>query len=205
MARFYIMVFKQHNLLAKINIMKNTILFVALAGMMASCGSNSQQQAAIEARQVDSMKNVMAQKQIMDSMNAVVAARPVMLNNEQQMVSSGGSVSHEHHSRSVNHNNGTTRTETNTTSNNTATTVAPAPATAPAPAPAPVAAPVKQRKGIGPVAGGAIIGAGAGAITGALVDKNKGAGALIGGVLGAGAGAGAGALIKKHQKNKDGE
>ena len=51
---------------------------------------------------------------------------------------------------------------------------------------------------------GAVIGAGAGILTGVIADKkNRGAGAVIGGVSGAAVGAGAGALIdsKKKQSN----
>jgi uncharacterized lipoprotein NlpE involved in copper resistance len=49
---------------------------------------------------------------------------------------------------------------------------------------------------------GAVIGAGVGAITGALVDKNHGAGALIGGVAGAGLGYGTGAVIDNKKKKQ---
>lgn len=50
---------------------------------------------------------------------------------------------------------------------------------------------------------GALIGAGAGALTGALVTKkNRGVGALIGGVAGAGAGFGVGKIIENKQKKK---
>lgn len=51
---------------------------------------------------------------------------------------------------------------------------------------------------------GALIGAGAGAITGALVTKhNKGVGALIGGVAGGAAGYGVGKIVeKKKEKNQ---
>ena len=49
---------------------------------------------------------------------------------------------------------------------------------------------------------GAIIGAGAGAITGALVTKkNKGVGALIGGVAGGAAGYGVGKIIQNKKEN----
>ncbi|GGD82417.1 hypothetical protein GCM10011514_53100 [Emticicia aquatilis] len=61
----------------------------------------------------------------------------------------------------------------------------------------------KKKKKMGNVAKGAIIGAGVGAITGAVVSKKKGQGAIVGGVLGAGAGAGVGAVIDKKQKQKD--
>lgn len=61
----------------------------------------------------------------------------------------------------------------------------------------------KKKKKMGNVAKGAIIGAGVGAITGAVVSKKKGQGAIVGGVLGAGAGAGVGAVINKKQKQKE--
>lgn len=60
----------------------------------------------------------------------------------------------------------------------------------------------KKKKKMGNVAKGAIIGAGVGAITGAVVSKKKGQGAIIGGVLGAGAGAGVGAVINKKNQKK---
>ena len=47
---------------------------------------------------------------------------------------------------------------------------------------------------------GAVIGAGVGAITGALVDKKHGEGAIIGGLAGAGLGAGTGAIIDGKKK-----
>jgi hypothetical protein len=47
---------------------------------------------------------------------------------------------------------------------------------------------VQQKKGMSSAAKGAIIGAGAGAVTGILVDKKDGRGAVIGGVVGAGTG-----------------
>lgn len=59
------------------------------------------------------------------------------------------------------------------------------------------------KKKMGNVAKGAIIGAGVGAVTGAVVSKKKGQGAIIGGVVGAGAGAGVGAVIDKKQKQKE--
>ncbi len=61
----------------------------------------------------------------------------------------------------------------------------------------------KKKKKMGNVAKGAIIGAGVGAITGAVVSKKKGQGAVVGGVLGAGAGAGVGAIINKKQQEKE--
>ena len=60
----------------------------------------------------------------------------------------------------------------------------------------------KKKKKMGNVAKGAIIGAGVGAVTGAVVSKKKGQGAIVGGVLGAGAGAGVGAVIDKKTEAK---
>ena len=48
---------------------------------------------------------------------------------------------------------------------------------------------------------GAVIGAGVGAVTGALVDKKHGEGAIIGGLAGAGLGAGTGAILDDKKKN----
>lgn len=50
---------------------------------------------------------------------------------------------------------------------------------------------------------GALIGAGAGAITGAAVSKKKGKGAIVGGIIGAGAGAITGKVIDKKKENDD--
>lgn len=62
-----------------------------------------------------------------------------------------------------------------------------------------------ERKKMSGAAKGALIGAGAGAITGAVVDKKKpGRGAVIGGLAGAGVGAGTGAIID-GKKKKDGK
>lgn len=61
------------------------------------------------------------------------------------------------------------------------------------------AAPAK--KGWSHTAKGAVVGAGAGAITGAIVNKDRLKGAAIGTVIGAGVGAGTGAIVD-HQKKK---
>lgn len=64
------------------------------------------------------------------------------------------------------------------------------------------AATVPKKKGLNGVATGALIGAGAGAITGAMVDGKKGEGAIVGGLIGAAAGAGTGAIIDAKKKKK---
>lgn len=65
------------------------------------------------------------------------------------------------------------------------------------------AAPAERRKkGWNHTAKGAVVGAGTGAITGALVNKKRGEGALVGTLIGAGVGAGTGALVDNSQKKK---
>lgn len=57
-----------------------------------------------------------------------------------------------------------------------------------------------RKKGWSKAAKGAVIGAGAGAITGAIISKNKGKGAIIGGVVGAAGGY----IIGRGKDKKDG-
>jgi len=62
---------------------------------------------------------------------------------------------------------------------------------------------VEKRKGWSGAAKGAVIGAGVGAISGAVIDKKKPAqGAVIGGLAGAGIGAGTGAILDDKKKKK---
>ena len=74
---------------------------------------------------------------------------------------------------------------TSATTNNNTTTTEPTP-----------------KKGWSSKAKGAVIGAGVGAITGAMIDKKKGEGAVVGGLLGAGAGLGVGAIIDGKKKKQ---
>jgi hypothetical protein len=57
-----------------------------------------------------------------------------------------------------------------------------------------------KKKGWSSTAKGAVIGAGVGAATGAIISKKKGQGAIIGGLAGAGIGAGTGAIIDGSKK-----
>ncbi len=57
-----------------------------------------------------------------------------------------------------------------------------------------------KKKGMSNAAKGALIGAGVGAATGAIVSEKKGTGAIIGGLAGAGVGAGSGAIIDSKKK-----
>jgi len=71
--------------------------------------------------------------------------------------------------------------------------------------PAAAATPAEQkRKGWSGAAKGAVIGAGAGAIGGAIINKkDRGTGAVIGGLAGAGLGAGTGAILDSEKKKKE--
>lgn len=57
-----------------------------------------------------------------------------------------------------------------------------------------------KKKGWSGTAKGAVIGAGVGAATGAIISKKKVQGAIIGGIAGAGVGAGTGAIIDGSKK-----
>lgn len=64
----------------------------------------------------------------------------------------------------------------------------------------PAAAVPAKKKGWSGAAKGAVIGAGVGAATGAIVSKKKVQGAIIGGLAGAGVGAGTGAILDDSSK-----
>ncbi|MRG45174.1 glycine zipper family protein [Chitinophaga sp. SYP-B3965] len=60
----------------------------------------------------------------------------------------------------------------------------------------------KKKKKWSHTAKGAVVGAGAGAITGAIVNKDRVKGAVIGTLIGAGAGAATGAIVDHKEKKK---
>ena len=63
--------------------------------------------------------------------------------------------------------------------------------------------PVKKKRRISRPVQGALIGAGVGAVSGAIINKsNRGKGAVIGGIIGAGVGAGTGIIIDNKEKKK---
>ncbi len=164
----------------------------AIACVMLSCNDNAEKQAQIDAQQrtMDSMKMEMVKKQTIDSMNAVAAQQQAVV----APVVEQRTVSTVHHT--VRHPSGTATTNSYTTNNTTNYGNAPA-ATAPAPE--------KKKKGWSAKATGTLVGAGVGAITGAMVDKKKGEGAVVGGLIGAAGGLGAGAIIDKKKKDKEKE
>lgn len=69
-------------------------------------------------------------------------------------------------------------------------------------APAPAVAQAPAKKKWSHTAKGALVGAGTGAITGAIVNKKRVEGALIGSVIGAGVGAGTGAIVDHTVKKR---
>jgi hypothetical protein len=156
--------------------MKQFISILAIAAVVViSCNSAAKNEAetlkAAQQHSLDSMKMEIAKQHVVDSMNnaAVVAE------------ASKPVVTHT-----------TQRTHTRTVyvnSNNQPATVTKEE----------TVIEEKKKKGWSAKAKGAVIGAGAGAITGAMVSDKKGKGAIIGGVLGAGAGLGVGAIVDKKQ------
>ena len=161
--------------------MKKIFLILAAGISLASCGNNSANQAQADSqRSVDSLKNEMVKQHIIDSMSAANMAQPQGAGTQEVGTTQSVEALGTHH-----HSGSTSTTTTNNTTTNNTTTTAATPAQ-------------KKKKGWSAKADGAIIGAGAGALTGAAVDnKNRGAGAVIGGVIGAAAGVGTGAVIDK--------
>ncbi|MBO9728754.1 MAG: hypothetical protein J7623_08960 [Chitinophaga sp.] len=152
-------------------------LLVALAAVVLfSCKSNADNAAAIES----------AKKATIDSMNNVSAIKQQVIDSMNHLKK------HPHHTQG---NEAVTPGYADAEMNN------PAPA---APAPAPAPAKKKGWKGWSHTAKGAVVGAGAGAITGAIVNKDHLKGAAIGTLIGAGVGAGTGAIVD-HKKKKQGQ
>jgi hypothetical protein len=154
--------------------MKKILMILVIAGSLAAC-NNNKPVVTTDAR-ADSLQLELTKRHIIDSINTENAAKS----------SDGTAVTNT--SKTVEH---TTVVHQH---DNAYSGKAPAVNT-------PVAE--KKKKGWSATAKGAVIGAGVGGITGAMVDKKKGEGAIVGGLLGAGTGAGVGAIIDKSKKNKE--
>lgn len=155
------------------------ILFV-LFGILISCKYNSEEVVRQRQATIDSLKLEMAKLHVIDSMNQAVATgngatenKLASVTHERSYAASAGLIHHES-SRSWSGQQPARTTEYN-------------------------ASETKTKKGWSGKAKGAVIGTGVGAITGAMVDKKKGRGAIIGGLLGAGAGTGVGAIIDEKE------
>lgn len=160
--------------------MKKAFLIFIILPLIYACGpkEGSTDAAILEAKQA-----------VLDSMN-----QEILISNQQRQIDSLENettyVSSKNHSGAVNasSSNASTPNAYNSSGRSSVPTT-------------PVGY-TKKKKGLGTPAKGAIIGAGVGAITGAIVSKKKGQGAIIGGVLGAGAGAGTGVIIDRNKKKK---
>jgi len=172
--------------------MKTILSIVATAGLlsMAACNTTAvkEKEMAIYAQQrvIDSMRTEMARQQLIDSMNEFHAMQYSLQPTVIPAPREAAPVYYANQNRRRSYAGQSRQARTNTQ-----------------PAPAPVVlqqAPVPaKKKGWSAKAKGAVIGAGTGAIAGAVINKrNRPVGALIGGVLGAGAGTGIGAILDKR-------
>jgi hypothetical protein len=168
---------------------------ISLIGLVVavSCNNpqvNNDKEAAMKAQQftIDSMRQEIAKKRIVDSMNQIAVVNKEATKDEVP-VAATRPVRTRYRTRTVYVNQG----GSNTASANGATSAEYAGYSQTQPA---------RKKGWSAKAKGAAIGAGVGALSGALIGKEKGKGAIIGGVLGAGAGLGTGAIID-HKKKKE--
>ena len=155
--------------------MKAVISILFAASVMVACNTQSDKQEALlksQQKTIDSMRVAMEKQAIIDSMNALQAQREEAEKWED-----------------IEKNEATSHTQ----AVSSATTAA-------APAPAHAAAPAKKKWSH--TAKGALVGAGTGAITGAIVNKKRVEGALIGTVIGAGVGAGTGAIVDHTVKKR---
>ena len=187
--------------------MKRIISILAIGCSIISCNNDSGQAAALQAKiTVDSMNNEMVKQKAIDSMNSMAAqqqSQPAQSSTESHGVAPGHHYRDHHYSNNGNGNNNDNNGYNDPNGPAFPNQPPPVPV-AVAVVPAPVIPPPPRKKGWSDKAKGAVIGMGAGAITGALLDKNKGAGALIGGVAGGAAGLGAGAILDKKNK-EDGQ
>lgn len=148
-------------------------------------------QLAAQQKTIDSMRYAMDRQHVIDSMNTVMLATPASEKTTVPAVEKATPVK-----RSTKTKRSVSQSSSNTYAGHTQPVYTQS-------AQQPVVyqeQTVKQKKGWSAKAKGAVIGAGVGAATGAIINKrNRGAGAVIGGVLGAGAGTGVGAIIDKKK------
>lgn len=168
--------------LIKSNDMKKILAIGIVAASLAACGQK--RAAELDAREAQ----VEQQEKTQDSLRIVEDTRDQMA-ADQAATQAQKAVVHSAHSGSAH-----TATSSSATSSTTTASSTPAATTE-----------AEKKKGLSNKAKGAIIGAGVGAVTGAVIDKNhRGIGALIGAGVGAGAGLGAGAIIDNKKKQSGG-
>ncbi len=175
--------------------MRRITVLIGAVVLLASCNSG-RTNAALEAQQktIDELKTEIAKQRIIDSMSRVHELAATKPDEEKPIVV-----------KRVVRSTPKTVAASNSDgyagySNNPAPVVQP---TYNEPAPVyqdPVPQPQQQKKGWSAKAKGGTIGAGVGAVAGAIIHKRQPAvGAVVGGILGAGAGVGVGAVIDKKQ------
>lgn len=171
-------------------------------GFTACHNVNTDKQAATVAAHeatIDSMKIELAKQRVVDSMQnlqTVAAANAAQAAKEEVKKEPAKAVVAKKTRRKAASRNYTTEASENAYHYNSGYSNTPATVYEPAPAPAPA------KKGWSAKAKGAVIGAGAGAVGGAIINKrNRGVGAIIGGLGGAAVGTGVGAIID-HKKGR---
>ncbi len=174
--------------------MKTIVSIAAFAGLMslAACNTSAvrEKEAALAAQQLrlDSMTLAMTRQHIVDSMS-----RATQVQYEVQRIPTV-----EKTERIVVVKESAPRRARRSSSQSYAGYAQPAVYREPLSYQQPAVYEQPPKKGWSAKAKGAVIGAGTGAIAGAVVNaRNRGVGALIGGVLGAGAGTGIGAIIDR--------
>lgn len=179
--------------------MKTVISIAAFAGLMslAACNTSAikEKDAALAAQQrkLDSITLAMTRQHVVDSMNEALSQMsynienmPVVQKTERVVVYKERAPKRASRSSSRNY------------SGYSQPQAQPAVYQEPVSYQQPVAYQQPRKKGWSAKAKGAVIGAGTGAIAGAVINgRNRGVGAVIGGVLGAGAGTGIGAIIDR--------
>lgn len=177
-----------------------TFSFAACSNSAAEKGVALQavpQPAAVVAAQqatIDSMKIELAKQRVVDSMQNLQAVAVANANQEAAKAQAQKAVAKAPATKRRRSKTRTTTSEASGTTYHANTGYASNPVTVYEPAPAPAPA----KKGWSAKAKGAVIGAGVGAVGGAIINKrNRGAGAVIGGVGGAAVGTGIGAIIDR--------
>ncbi len=171
--------------------MKTVISIAAFAGLMSLGACNTaaikEKDAALAAQQrkLDSITMAMTRQHVVDSMNQALAQTTYNVENMPTVQKT---------ERVVVYQNTPKRSSRSSSRNYSGYSQA-----QPAVYQEPVAYQQPRKRGWSAKAKGAVIGAGTGAIAGAVINgRNRGVGAVIGGVLGAGAGTGIGAIIDKR-------
>jgi hypothetical protein len=172
-----------------------SVLSIATLGFTACHSVNSEKgQAVVNESQatIDSLKAEITRKNVVDSMNQVLAAERTKAADEKvAATTAAASVAAARSTRPARR----TRTVYRDRYVSSPSNYSSASSSNAAYDPAPVAT---KKRGWSAKAKGAVIGAGAGAIGGAIINKrNRGAGAVIGGLGGAAVGTGIGAILDK--------